>query len=49
MRYRKANSVADISGDISVVMDFIGVDEYRESLSSRLLKNRAEPAISVLV
>jgi hypothetical protein len=33
MRYRKVSSVADISGDISVVMDFIGVNEYRESLS----------------
>lgn len=33
MRYRDVSSVADISGDISVVMDFIGVDEYRKSLS----------------
>jgi hypothetical protein len=33
MRYREVSSLADISGDISVVMDFIGVAEYRESLS----------------
>lgn len=33
MRYRRTNSPADISGDIAVVMDFIGVQEFRESLS----------------
>jgi len=33
MRYRQVNNLAEISGDIAVVMNFIGVDEYRKSLS----------------
>lgn len=33
MRYRMVSEVADISRDIAVVMDFIGVKEYRESLA----------------
>jgi hypothetical protein len=34
VRYRDVNDLADISRDASVVVDFIGKDEYRSSLEA---------------
>jgi hypothetical protein len=34
VRYRAVNDLRDISRDVAVVVDFIGQDQYRNSLES---------------